>query len=140
MKPVDTVQALWEPIRALPPHQREKLEAEVHHALNVANARIRNTDPKYSEQLQKVEKETWYELAQLCEEYGVSMEPFYVHRRNSERLWKALEQPGAIRETMEMMGMRPRRNKTNPSLINALAALFIIALLILILFAATIHP
>jgi hypothetical protein len=89
MKPVDTVQALWEPIRALPPHQREKLEAEVHHALNVANARIRNTDPKYSEQLQKVEKETWYELAQLCEEYGVSMEPFYVHRRNSERLWKA---------------------------------------------------
>ena len=75
---------------------------------------MRNTDPQYTLQLEKAEKEAWYELSQLCEQYGVSMEPFYVHRRNAERLHEALKQPGAIRETMEMMGMSPRRNKINP--------------------------
>jgi hypothetical protein len=35
MKPVETVHALWEPIRALPPHQRDRLKSQTHHALNI---------------------------------------------------------------------------------------------------------
>jgi hypothetical protein len=136
MKPVEFADKLWEPIRALPPAQRNSLRSQTHNALNTTAARIRNADPQYTLQLEKAEKETWYELSQLCEQYGVSMEPFYVQRRNAERLHEALKQPGAIRETVEMMGVIPRRNKANPYL-----TLFIIALLlVIILLAANIHP
>ena len=72
MKPVEFNRSLWEPIRALPSKQRAKLEIETHHLFNVTNARIRNTDPKYTEQLEKAEKEAWYEFSQLCEQYGAT--------------------------------------------------------------------
>ena len=107
-----SIQDLWKPIQHLPQAKRAKLESEFHLVLNISNARIRNTQPQYAEQLEKTEKKVWYEFGQLCEEYGVSMEPFYAHRRNSERLWEALKQPGGVREAMELMGAAPGRSKS----------------------------
>jgi hypothetical protein len=117
------VEELWKPIRQLSPGQRSKLESKFHRALNVCNARVRNTEPQHAEPLAKAEKAAVHDLSQLCQQYGVSAEAFHAHLRNSERLWEGLKQAAGVREGTEMIGAAPRRSRSESYL-----ALWIVAI------------
>ena len=120
---IKLVEELWKPIRQLSPAQRSKLESKFHRALNVCNARVRNTEPQYAEHLAKAEKAAEHDLSQLCEQYGVSTEAFYAHLRSSERVWETLKQSTGVREGTETTDAAPRRRRSESYL-----ALWVVAI------------
>jgi len=66
---------LWKAVEALPKKRWTRLKREFDRVQSISNARIRNTDAEQAEQLEKAEREAWNQFGELCQRYGIPLEP-----------------------------------------------------------------
>jgi hypothetical protein len=66
---------LWKAVEALPKKRWTILKREFERAQSISNARIRNADANQAEQLEEAEREAWNQFGELCQKYGVPLEP-----------------------------------------------------------------
>ena len=73
--PHRSFEELWKAVEALPKKRWTTLKREFDRVQNISNARIRDTDAKQAEQSEKAEREAWNQFGELCQKYGIALEP-----------------------------------------------------------------
>jgi hypothetical protein len=73
--PHRSFEELWKAVEALPKKRWTILKREFDRVQSVSNSRIRNTDAKQAERLEKAEREAWSQFGELCQRYGIPLEP-----------------------------------------------------------------
>ena len=66
---------LWKAVEALPKKRWTILKREFDRVQSISNARIRDTDAKQAEQSEKAEREAWNQFGELCQKYGIPLQP-----------------------------------------------------------------
>ena len=83
--PNRSFEELWKAVEQLPKKRWTKLKREFDRVQSISNARIRNTDAKQAEQLEKADKEAWNQFGELCQKYGIPLQPRLIVILNSLR-------------------------------------------------------
>jgi hypothetical protein len=73
--PQRSFEELWKAVEALPKKRWTILKREFDRVQSISNARIRDTDAKQAEQSEKAEREAWNQFGELCQKYGIPLEP-----------------------------------------------------------------
>ena len=83
--PQRSFEELWKAVEALPKKRWTILKREFDRVQRISNARIRNTDANQAEQLEEAEREAWNQFGELCQTYGIPLQPRLIVILNSLR-------------------------------------------------------